>query len=553
MAKTSKKMRNDNITVKQPLKIYSVGIYTRLSVDKDDRKNESIETQLEIAKNYLKDHPNMVLHDCYSDLGKSGTNFKREGFERMMQDVRMRKIDCIIVKDLSRFGRNHIETGNYLEKIFPFLGVRFIAVTDNFDSTSMSNGNETMIINLKNLVNEMYAKDIAIKTVASKRALWEQGVFIGGVSPYGYRADQINGKRCLVIEETTSDIVKKIYEMFLLGKNMKEIARWLYDNNVHRPGDYQQTGHIFAQEGEILQEWLNGTIKRLLTNPAYMGCMIQARTCGKDYKLRERHDVDSEDWSVKEHTHEAIISEATFYQCALKFEEHSAYCNKKGFSKTVPLDEDIFCEVIYCGECGRRMCRFSSTKDVGNGNKVRNYGYYCQYSKKIDELSCDRKYISLIALTKMVKTALSQEFALSAMRPKKLVEQNKLEAAKRKKDWNSELLTIQNKMENIKKRSSEDYLKYRMGELEKDAFLEMKKENDLQISELHGRQVELIGMLRQIDVETEKKNHFLRGLLKFNQKTILTKEVIDILINRIEVYPDKRVKIIFNFTRKEVL
>ena len=179
MARTSKKNQRalEALAYRQPGKIYHVGIYARLSVDTDERKNESVETQVEIAKGFIDQQKDMIIYDTYVDLGKTGTNFEREGFERMMRDVRMRKIDCIVVKDLSRFGRNHIETGNYIEKIFPFMGVRFIAVTDNFDSMNISGQNETLSINLKNLVNEMYARDIAVKSKASKRLKWEQGSY----------------------------------------------------------------------------------------------------------------------------------------------------------------------------------------------------------------------------------------------------------------------------------------------------------------------------------------------------------------------------------------
>ncbi len=148
-----------------PKKIYSAGIYARLSVDSDERKNESIETQIEIAGQFIRQQADMELYGSYTDLGRTGTNFEREGFEQMMRDVRTRKIDCIVVKDLSRFGRNHIEAGNYIEKIFPFLGVRFVAVTDKFDSLSASGKDEAFGVNLKNLVNEMYARDIGAKEI----------------------------------------------------------------------------------------------------------------------------------------------------------------------------------------------------------------------------------------------------------------------------------------------------------------------------------------------------------------------------------------------------
>lgn len=537
----------------KPSKVSSVGIYARLSVDANERKNESIETQIEIAKAFVSKQNAMVIFDCYTDLGKTGTNFEREGFERMMRDVRMRKIDCIIVKDLSRFGRNYIETGNYIEKIFPFMGVRFIAVTDNFDSMNISGQNETLSVNLKNLVNEMYAKDIAVKVKSSRQAKWEQGSYTGGAAPYGYRAEWIGDKKCLFVEETTSDIVKKIFDLFLSGKNMKEIVVWLYEEKIVRPMEYHKTGQIYCQAGEKLQEWSKGTVKMILTNPVYIGCLVQGRTCGKDYMMRDRHDIDSEDWSVKEHTHEAIISEDMFFEAAGKFEKSSVYCNKNGYSKRIPADEDIFAEVLFCGDCGSKMRRITAVKELSSKDRIRTYSYNCSNTDRIDEDKCITKSITLNALSDIVKEAIRQEFSLSAMRPKDMVENNNREAEWIKAEWSAELLELEKRIENTSKLTSEQYLKYRMGEMDADDFKRMKEEINKKIASYQKRRADIAEKLRTIDCETVQRNHFLRTLVKGNEKTELTAEVVRTLINRIEVYPDHRVKVIFAFKRNDVL
>ena len=278
MARTSKKKKTERIPLSRR---FHVGVYARLSVDgtkasgqKDSpqaRKNESIDTQIAMAKQYLKEHPEMELYDCYTDLGRTGTNFKREGFERLMQDVRKKRIDCVIVKDLSRFGRNHIEAGNYIQKIFPFMGVRFIALADGIDTFGEKSGTDEMALNLKNLVNEMYARDIAQKVKSSKRSRQEQGSYTGGIPPYGYLAEWIEGKKRLFICPETSGIVRDIYGMYLSGKNMGQIAGELYERGIHRPGIYKKTGYVYQQEGEVLEQWGTGTVKFILTNPDYMG------------------------------------------------------------------------------------------------------------------------------------------------------------------------------------------------------------------------------------------------------------------------------------------
>lgn len=237
--------------------LYFAGIYARLSVDSHNEKNESIETQLEIARAWMESQPDISLYACYSDLGKSGTNFEREGFHRMMEDIRLRRVNCVIVKDFSRFGRDYIETGNYIQRIFPFLGVRFIAVTDRFDSLYAEN--DDLGMNLKNLINEMYAKDISVKVKSSKRMQWENGSYTGGIAPYGYRAEWIDGKKRLLAEDNTAKIVKEIYGLYDAGRNMKEIAAWLYEKKVHRPRDCRLYGHAYAEEGESLLEWPAGS------------------------------------------------------------------------------------------------------------------------------------------------------------------------------------------------------------------------------------------------------------------------------------------------------
>lgn len=554
MARTSKKNKDKaGLPVgKKPTKMYSVGIYARLSVDANERKNESIETQIEIAKAFIGRQKDMVIFDCYTDIGKTGTNFEREGFERMMGDVRMGKIDCIIVKDLSRFGRNHIETGNYIEKIFPFMGVRFIAVTDHFDSMNISGQNETLSVNLKNLVNEMYAKDIAVKVKSGRQAKWEQGCYTGGVAPYGYRAEWIGDKKCLFIEDTTSDIVRKIFDLFLSGKNMKEIIRWLYEQRILRPMEYHKTGEIYCPLGEKLQEWSRGTVKMILTNPAYIGCLVQGRNCGKDYIMPDRHDMDSEDWSVKKHTHEAIIREDMFFEVAGNMKKSAIYCNEKGYSKRIPVDEDIFAGVFFCGECGSKMKRISALKTLSANDRIRTYSYNCPKTDRIDDERCVSKSITLNALSGIVKEAIRLEFSLSSMRPKDIVECSNREAEGLKAEWNAELCRLQRRIENITKLGSDQYLKYHMGEIDVEYFKRMKEENNIKIASYQKKQADIRERFRTMDYELVRKNQWLLNLVKGSEKSELTAKVVRTLINRIEVYPDHRVKVIFSFRRKAV-
>ncbi len=528
MSRTSPKGQT-TINEKTSARKYSVGIYARLSVDADERKNESIETQIEIAKAFMLEQGDMVLTDCYTDIGKTGTDFKRDGFERMMRDVRMRKIDCIIVKDLSRFGRNYIETGNYIEKIFPFLGVRFIAVTDGFDSRTALEEKETLGVSLKNLVNEMYAKDIAVKVKTAKKIKREQGSYTGGIPPYGYHAEWIGDKKCLFPEETTAWIVENMYRLFLSGQNITGIVKWLYENKVVRPAMYRQTGKIYAKEGEKLTQWAAATVKRILTNPVYAGYYGQGK-----------------------HSYEPLVSEEVFWEVAARFEKTAKFCNRNGFSKVTSPEEDIFAGVLFCGDCGAKMQRICAVKIPGSDKRVRTYSYNCPKAKRIDLEKCGTKNITQDVLEGIVKEAIRQEFALSAMRPKTLVERNSLEVEKGKAKWKKELLVLDKKMESILQLESEEYLKYRMGDLDLESFRYRKEENDRKLLSLKKEKEELTGKLKAIDDDTVQKNDFLRNLVKGKAKAELTVEAVRLIIKRIEVYQDRRVRIVFRFRRREI-
>ena len=228
---------------------YKAGIYARLSADIDKKvcrqtsKNESVEVQIEIARKFIEEwngeHTDKIeVVDCYIDLGKTGTNFNRDAFQRLMQDVRMGDINCVIVKDLSRFGRNYLEAGNYIEKIFPFLGVRFIAVADGFDTGADGNETKQMVSEIKNLVNDMYAKDFSVKAKASLAQRRKEGSYVGGPAPYGYQAVWEGKVRRLIPDENTAEIVRYIYKKFIETESYTAVTDDLNIRKINPPAVY---------------------------------------------------------------------------------------------------------------------------------------------------------------------------------------------------------------------------------------------------------------------------------------------------------------------------
>lgn len=521
---------------------YAVGIYARLSVEGGGRKNESIQTQIEIASAYLEQQEDMVLYDCYTDLGRSGTDFDRPGFLRLMQDVRLRRINCIIVKDLSRFGRNHIETGNYLERIFPFLGVRFIAVADHFDTASDGKENDTISVNLKNLMNEMYARDIGMKVRSGKQMKREEGSYIGGIPPYGYCTERHMGRRCLIPEAGTAEVVRMIYEQFLAGRSMQEIRLRLYEEGIHSPRDYRNSGHVYRQEGEPLREWTEGTIRAMLANPVYRGG-----------------------------SHMAIIDERVFSRAAFRLGYKDTgrtqdTGKKTGLSQYTVDHRDIFDGILFCGECGRRMSRTSAIRASDCGRPVRRDYYSCPASHRIDAFRCGCRNSSGDMLARVTALAVRQLFFLSGLSAGELAAAMQRELDGRRKETEEQLEQMDKEQKGIRVKESERYAGYRLGAMSREYFIRRREEASSRLEELKQKHRGMERRLEQIDVvlkeweicmqllldsgwEHSGREEYGRGPLA-GKETAVLQALIGSLIWKIEVYSNQYVRVSFTVRRE---
>lgn len=552
MARTSKKTKERQQSVKKTERIWNAGIYARLSVDSHDRKNESIDTQIQIAKEYIRKSANIVLAECYIDLGRTGTNFKREGFEKMMADIRRHKINCVIVKDFSRFGRNYIETGNYMEKIFPFFNVRFISVSDGYDSHRTQGENDILAIHLKNIVNELYAKDCAEKVRAIKKSKIEQGSFVGGVPPYGYYGKRINGKKVLFPEEGASDVVRTIYHLFDGGKGIGEIISWLYEHRVHRPSEYKRVGHVYCEAGELLKQWSDQTIRTILTNPVYIGALVQNRAGEKIYRKEERQYMEPDEVITILHTHEPIVSEDLFSRVLSQIEaKRKTVLPKKRLSGDT-LPEDIYQGLIYCGECGSKLKRTCGSGRKSGQVSVRAYSYGCPNIQRIDALKCDSHFVSFHAVNRIVLETLRAEFGLSGVHMKTLVDLNRKQAEQKEKEAEKRKEDIQARIQDVDIEMSAIYLQYKSGRIDKEAFLNRKGSRETEKSNLIGELSKLETDRERMRKEAEERNHFIRCLWKGKESVKLDGLLMRCLVKRITVYKNRRVEIVFRFRKEEI-
>lgn len=269
--------RRDLIKTEEKATINSsrVGIYTRLSQERKEEwrnKSYSIEAQIEICQEYINKE-NMTLVKVYTDYEYSGTNFDRPGYIEMMNDVRSGFINCIIIRDLSRLGREHLEMGRLVDKVFPFLGVRFISVIDKIDTEKGIDAKLSFEMLIKNLINDMYAKDISHKVRTSRKVHASQGFFIGSNPPFGYRVVRKDGGRRLEPDEVSMKIVQRIFNMYIEGNSTLKIAKDLNEENISTSSTYNKTGNIIREPGQ--PQWRKGTIANMLRQRVYTGCLIQ--------------------------------------------------------------------------------------------------------------------------------------------------------------------------------------------------------------------------------------------------------------------------------------
>ena len=378
-------------------KIWNATLYLRLSRDDGDKEESgSITGQRELLRDYISQHPELREYAIRIDDGFSGSTFERPGFQKMIEDVKAGRTDCIVVKDLSRFGRNYLDAGEYIEKIFPFLGVRFIAVNDNYDSLGEKKSSDDLIIPFKNLINEAYCRDISMKIRSQLEIKRKNGQFLGSFAAFGYLKDE-QDKNKLVVDQYAADIVRDIFKWKLEGISPQDIADALNKLGILSPMEYKRSlgmKYTTSFKTSAKAAWSAGTVIRILKNPIYTGVLIQGKETTPSYKVHKRIAKDKSEWTVIEDSHEAIISEIDFdsVQKVLK-------CD----TRRSPDDKAVglFSGMLFCGDCGASMVR----KTVPAGEK--KYVYYVCSAHKQDK-SCSPHRMRDAALEEIVLDSLRQ-------------------------------------------------------------------------------------------------------------------------------------------------
>ncbi len=366
---------------------YKAAAYLRLSKEEynNEKESNSIINQRQIIDNYLKEHKEYKLVDYYVDDGYSGTNFDRPEFQRMLEDIKNKIIDVIIIKDLSRLGRNYIETGNFVEVVFPAMGVSVISVDEDYEIDSSDYyGND--YVPLKNLFNDMYAKDISKKVRSSLIVKKYNGEFVGKLAPYGYTKNPKN-KHKFLIDKNVSHIIIKIFDMTLDGKSRREVADFLNQNDILTPSEYLNIKT--NKDVTVMKKWNSEMVNSILRNENYTGTLFQGKKRKLNYRVNKKINIDKDNWIVTKNHHEAIISKEKFDKVQ-EILDRKSKVNKDG-------SIDILSGILKCKSCGSNMIKRTS--------KGKVY-YYCSnyYRKKNCE---NNKSTSKIIVEEFIKKELN--------------------------------------------------------------------------------------------------------------------------------------------------
>ena len=391
-----------------PEKIYNVAAYVRLSVegDKLEKNREAISTQRYMLEKYIEKQPDMRLTAVFCDNGETGTDFERPGFEQMMDEVRHRKIDCIVVKDLSRFGRNYVETGYYLEKIFPYMGIRLVAVNDGYDT--LSGDTDEMVVSLKNLVNDLYAKDISRKINSTFETMRANGQMTSGHPPYGYLRSREDRHR-LVMDPETTPAVRDIFQWRLEGEGMVQIARRLNDRGVLSPPMFHyRHGNRKDKPSGVSAIWRAYHVRFMLQNPAYAGHMAQGKVKESLSDGIPLKKTAREEWVIVKNTHEGIIDQETFDRVQELVEQRRQESRKiRGKYETT---ENILKGFLICEDCGTKMMRYKSVSPAGTPRYVFN----CRvYGENLGGQGCSIKSVGEPELKECILQSLQVQIGLA--------------------------------------------------------------------------------------------------------------------------------------------
>ena len=512
--------------------------YARISrEDGDKEESDSIGTQFDIIDDYIAHNDDITFIDRYSDDGWSGTNFDRPDFMRLMEDIKKGKINCVIVKDLSRLGRNYILVGQYLEMIFPMLNIRFISVNDRIDSIKDPASINNALVSFKNVMNDEYCRDISNKVRSSLDRKRSKGEFIGSLASYGYMKDP-DDHHHLIVDPVAAEVVKNIFDWFLQGMSIIGIAKRLNHMGIPNPSAYKrQCGLNYKHPaGQLDSAWPDSSVKRGLKNRVGVGDMVQNKKRTKSYKVQGSVAVTEENWVIVPNMHEAIIDRE-------KFETVQQLLMRDTRTSPGINHVSIFAGYIRCADCLRAMGKKSVAQSYGK------YHYYvCQTFRKAGRNLCTKHTIREKQLYDAVLATIQSQIDL-AVSMDQLVNDLKSQNVRAAKSSRLEkmLQLKEDEYEKVSRCRIDLYPDWKAGVLSKDEYLSLKAKIGEQLEQIEIAIANIKEEISKYQSAPVSENKFISSFLRYRNIQVLTREVIVELIEMIYVHEGGTITIQFKY------
>lgn len=531
--KSRKNLAVPAVPSRPEMKLWRAALYIRLSVEFNSGRGDSLETQRQIMENHLALCPDIEIAGVYTDNGTTGRTFERPAFQKLLEDVESGVVNCIVVKDLSRLGRNTIDTGYYIEKYFPLHGVRFLAVNEQYDSEKADENGSHILIPLKNMINEAYAADISRKVKSQAHQSMKDGDFIGARPPYGYRKAPDNCHKLLVNEET-APVVRQIFQWAAAGVPLNEMVKRLNEQGIMTPGYYLvHSGIIRPSKLMGSGKWQSWTVAKLLADEVYTGDMVQGKSKIVGHK---QVPTPPEEWITVPNTHEPLISRELFAQVqAIRLQAAKRYAT----TPKVPYTENILRGRIFCGCCGKNLHRQRSWNV---------YRYRCISNDRIGKGACTSELDS-ICETELFEAILTiiRKQAENIIGKSLQIRRQDAKLAAQKAETDRQVKALRQEAANSQHFLVGLYENLITGVLTKAEYKEMKADYEAgirrtmaQMEQLQTRQSELEEQLQAFTSLAEK-------LAAVGCDTALTALLVDQLIDRITVYGPRDISIQFRF------
>ena len=514
--------------------LFNVAIYIRLSrEDGDKEESDSVGNQRKLLTEYVNKHDDFILYDVYIDDGFTGTNFDRPDFHRMIADIEDNKVNCVVVKDLSRFARNYSDAGSLIDNLFVQMGVRFISLAENVDSYLNPDSVSSIIVPITNVMNDQYCYQTSKKIRQVFDYKRRNGQYIGAFAPYGY-VKHPKDKHRLIIDPDAAEIVKLIFSLFLKGTSKRAIALYLNEHGVPSPSAYKlQKGIPVSTRGYDDPMWGARMIHSILTNPTYTGDLAQGRSRVKSYKVHEVESVPREEWVEVAGTHEAIIDYETFDKVQALLQRDT---------RTSPKGREVhlFSGFLKCADCGRAI-----TRSVGNNNNVY---YACSTYKNRSRTACTMHSIKHNRLEAAVLFAVQQQVHLAVSYSEMIARINTAPVKKSQSIRLEELIAAKEReLAKISRYKQSLYQDWKDGEITQQDYRDMKADYERQIIALTDVLARLNAERAELANGVKSEHPALVAFTKHQNIDQLSRELLVELIDHIKVYENGNISVRFKF------